>query len=58
LGSLRIWLEYGMMRRIIHDESETLPDWSDFGKYLGNGFKELVVGLVYASPIVVVMGVV
>lgn len=45
-----------MMRRIIHDEPEMLPDWDDFGKYLGNGFKELVVGLVYALPILVVYG--
>lgn len=41
-----------MMRRVINDEPETLPDWDDFGKYLGNGFKEFVVRLVYALPIV------
>lgn len=45
-----------IMRRVISDEPELLPDWSDFGKYLGNGFKELVVGIVYALPALIVYG--
>ena len=28
-----------MMRRVIHEEPEVLPDWSEFGKYVGNGLR-------------------
>lgn len=45
-----------LMRRVIHDEPEMLPEWSDFGKYLSNGFKELVIGLAYALPAILVYG--
>lgn len=45
-----------LMRRVIKDEPEILPDWSEFSTYLMLGFKELVVGLVYALPALIFYG--
>ena len=45
-----------IMRRVINDEPEILPEWNDFGKYISNGFKELVIGLVYALPAILIYG--
>ncbi|GAB4488129.1 MAG: DUF4013 domain-containing protein [Anaerolineales bacterium] len=39
-------------RRVIHGEAETLPEWSDFGGFIGKGFQALVVGLGYALPLI------
>lgn len=39
-----------VMRRVIKDEPEILPEWSEFSTYLMLGLKELVVGLVYVLP--------
>ncbi len=38
-------------RRVIAGEQPELPDWSNFGTYVGNGFKALVVILVYGLPL-------
>lgn len=43
-------------RRIITGETELLPEWSDFGTLIVNGLKELVVGIVYFLPALVVYG--
>jgi len=43
-------------RRVINDDPQPLPDWSDFGGYLGKGFKAFVVSLVYALPVLLVVG--
>ncbi|MCD4698964.1 MAG: DUF4013 domain-containing protein, partial [Phycisphaerae bacterium] len=40
-------------RRIIRNDPEPLPDWSDFGGYLGLGFKAFVVVLVFVLPIII-----
>lgn len=42
-------------RRVIKGEGESLPDWSDFGAYLGKGFQALLVGLGYAAPLILIM---
>ena len=39
-------------RRVIKGESVLLPD-INFGEYLGLGFKQMVIGLVYALPMIV-----
>lgn len=39
-------------RRVIKGEGETLPEWSDFGGFIGRGFQALVVGLGYAAPLI------
>lgn len=41
-------------RRVIHRETEVLPDWSNFGDYLVKGLMLFVVGFVYALPIILV----
>lgn len=42
-------------RRVIKGEGESLPEWSDFGAYIGKGFQALVVGLGYAAPLILIM---
>lgn len=39
-------------RRLIQNESNLLPDWSDFGGAVVKGLKAFVIGLVYALPII------
>jgi hypothetical protein len=38
-------------RRVMRDHPTPLPNWSDFGKYLSDGFADLVIWLVYFSPL-------
>lgn len=40
-------------RRIIRNDPEPLPDWSDFGGYLGLGFKAFVIVTVFVLPIII-----
>lgn len=41
-------------KRVIHREPLPLADWNDFGGYLGKGFKMLIIGLVYALPLIII----
>lgn len=41
-------------RRVIRGDEQPLPDWSDFGGMLGDGFKLFVVSLVYSLPIIII----
>lgn len=41
-----------IVRRVVNGDPEPLPDWSDFGGYLGKGFKAFVIGFVYSLPLV------
>ena len=43
-----------LTRRVIHNEPDKLPDWSNFGDYLSKGFQGFVIGFVYALPIILV----
>jgi len=43
-------------RRVINDEAETLPDWSNFGEYLSKGFQAFVISFVYLLPVYIVSG--
>jgi hypothetical protein len=42
-------------RNVIRSNPQTLPDWSDFGQMLVDGLFVLIIGLVYALPILIVM---
>ncbi len=44
-----------LMRRVIQNEPQPLPDWSDFGGLLGKGFKAFVVTLAYALPVILIV---
>ena len=44
-----------LMRRVIADDPTPLPDWSNFGGFLGKGFKAFVVTLAYALPVILVV---
>ena len=41
-------------RRVIRDDPQPLPDWSNFGGILGDGFKLFIVSLVYSIPILII----
>ncbi len=41
-----------IIRRVIVNDPEPLPEWGDFGGHLGRGFQALVIGLVYALPVI------
>ena len=41
-------------RRVIHGNPDGLPEWDDWGKLLADGLKVLVIGIVYALPIIII----
>src|SRR5688572_2204396 len=43
-------------RRVINNEPDTLPDWSNFSDYLSKGFQGFVIAFAYALPILLVSG--
>jgi hypothetical protein len=43
-------------RRIITGETEILPAWDNFGGFIMNGLKELVVAIVYLLPAILIYG--
>ncbi len=54
---LLIYLGYlvEVTKRTIKDESELLPDWDNIGQKLANGFKLLVIILVYLIPFFILL---
>lgn len=55
-----IFFLYGYMarltRNVIDGVANPLPDWDDLGEYFSEGLKLFAVGLVYAIPIAIVVG--
>jgi hypothetical protein len=43
-------------RRVINLDPSPLPGWEDFGSYLSKGFQAFVVSLVYALPVLLIVG--
>ena len=41
-------------RRVIVGDPEPLPEWSDFGNYIVKGLQLVIIGFVYALPIILV----
>lgn len=41
-------------RRVINNDPQPLPDWSDFGGFLSKGFQAFVIGFAYALPIIII----
>jgi hypothetical protein len=41
-------------RHIINGEPEVLPDWNNFGDFLGKGFQAFVIAFAYSLPVVLV----
>ena len=57
IGSLAVtgWaLE--IARRVINDEEETLPEWSEIGQYFISGLKIVAATLVWVLPIILIAG--
>ncbi len=45
-----------VIKRVIREDAEILPDWSDFGGYLTRGFLAFLVVFVYMLPIILIQG--
>jgi hypothetical protein len=43
-----------LTRRVIDSDPEPLPPWNDFGNYIVKGIQLIVIGFVYALPIILV----
>ncbi len=43
-----------VIRRVIKEEPEPLPDWSEFGQYFVKGILVVLVAFIYSLPIIVV----
>jgi hypothetical protein len=41
-------------RRVIRGNAQLMPDWSDWGTLITDGLKVIVIGIVYALPIIAV----
>lgn len=41
-------------RRVIRGNPQTLPEWEDWGALIADGLKVIVIGIVYALPIILV----
>ncbi len=41
-------------RRVIVEDPEPLPPWNDFGNYIVKGIQLIIIGFVYALPVIVV----
>jgi hypothetical protein len=56
LVAAAILLGYGVeiMRRVMHGHLDGLPEWDDWSKLIAEGFRVLVILLVYALPAIVV----
>ena len=40
-------------RRVIHGDPQALPEWDNWGALIADGFKVIVIGIVYALPIII-----
>jgi len=40
-------------RRVIHGDVQVLPEWDNWGDLIADGLKVLVIGIVYALPIII-----
>jgi len=43
-----------VIRRVIKEEPEPLPDWSEFGQYFVKGLLIVLVGFIYSLPIIII----
>jgi len=47
---------FEITRRVIKQETPTLPDWADFGDYLKKGAVTMIIWVVYTLPFVLIVG--
>jgi len=43
-----------VMKRVIKEDPEPLPNWSEFGQYFVKGLLVILVGFVYSLPVIVI----
>ena len=43
-----------VMKRVIKEDPEPLPNWSEFGQYFVKGLLVVLVGFVYSLPVIVI----
>lgn len=53
-AALLIGYSLGITRRVIRGSAQLMPEWSDWGTLIADGLKVIVIGIVYALPIIVV----
>lgn len=46
---------YALCRNVINGHPQPLPEWDDFGTKMSDGFKSIVVSLVYGLPVVLIV---
>lgn len=44
-----------LTRRVIQGDAYPLPDWTDFGGFVAQGFKAFVVALAYTLPVILIV---
>ncbi len=47
---------FEITKRVIRDDEEILPDWSDFGGYISRGFLVFVIFFVFMLPVFLIQG--
>jgi hypothetical protein len=54
--ALALLTGYGVevMRMVLHGEVDRLPEWDNWGELIVDGLKVIVIGIVYALPIIIV----
>jgi hypothetical protein len=43
-----------IMRRVMRSDLNVLPEWDDWGKLMADGLKVIVIGIVYALPLIII----
>lgn len=56
IAALALLIGYSVeiTRRVIQGHTQLLPEWDNWGKLLTDGLKVLVIGIVYALPIILI----
>jgi hypothetical protein len=52
-GALLAGYSVEITRRVIQGDPQALPEWDNWGEMLADGIKVIVIGIVYALPIIV-----
>lgn len=52
-GALLAGYSVEITRRVIHGNPQALPEWDNWGDLLADGIKVIVIGIVYALPVII-----
>jgi hypothetical protein len=54
-GALLAGYSVEITRRVIHGNPQALPEWDNWGDLLADGIKAIVIGIVYALPVIILI---